>query len=190
MTVDEIKEKYSMREVVESYGIKINRTGFCCCPFHKEKTPSMKIYDKSFNCFGCGANGDVFTFVQRIENYTFKEAFYQLGGEYERLPQRQRETNKLNREIKKEEQKRARENEEKSKKYIANTITIMQVLIEKEEPLSDLWCLAQNYKPQTLNDWDELFVQEIEEERGERLKYAVRRCRKFRREFDSFRGTI
>ena len=44
----------------------------------------MKIYDKDFHCFGCGANGDIFSFVQRMENVDFKEAFYSLGGTYEK----------------------------------------------------------------------------------------------------------
>ena len=46
------------------------------CPFHKEKTPSFKVHAtrQYFYCFGCGEKGDVFTFVQKIENITFPEA--------------------------------------------------------------------------------------------------------------------
>src|SRR5919198_3198368 len=46
------------------------------CPFHKEKTPSFSVHAtrQFFHCFGCGASGDVFTFVQKIENITFPEA--------------------------------------------------------------------------------------------------------------------
>src|SRR5208337_2252934 len=46
------------------------------CPFHQEKTPSMSVHASRqfFHCFGCGASGDVFTFVQKIENITFPEA--------------------------------------------------------------------------------------------------------------------
>src|SRR5271157_195399 len=46
------------------------------CPFHQEKTPSMSVHvsRQFFHCFGCGASGDVFTFVQKIENITFPEA--------------------------------------------------------------------------------------------------------------------
>lgn len=72
-----------MREVVEMYGLRIDRKGFICCPFHREKTASLKLYDKSFHCFGCGASGDVFRFVQLMDNCDFKEAFIKLGGEYE-----------------------------------------------------------------------------------------------------------
>ncbi len=51
-----------------------NYTGLC--PFHKEKTPSFNVHAtrQFFHCFGCGAGGDVFTFVQKIENLSFPEA--------------------------------------------------------------------------------------------------------------------
>ena len=46
------------------------------CPFHQEKTPSMSVHASRqfFHCFGCGASGDVFNFVQKVENITFPEA--------------------------------------------------------------------------------------------------------------------
>src|SRR5262250_1831688 len=46
------------------------------CPFHKEKTPSFSVHAtrQFFHCFGCGVSGDVFSFVQKIENITFPEA--------------------------------------------------------------------------------------------------------------------
>src|SRR6476469_2160528 len=46
------------------------------CPFHKEKTPSFSVHAtrQFFNCFGCGKSGDVFKFVQEIENISFPEA--------------------------------------------------------------------------------------------------------------------
>src|SRR6266699_2247717 len=46
------------------------------CPFHKEKTPSFRVHETKqfYYCFGCGENGDVFSFVQKIENISFPEA--------------------------------------------------------------------------------------------------------------------
>src|SRR6266581_8798747 len=46
------------------------------CPFHSEKTPSFSVHREKqvFHCFGCGAGGDVFEFVKRIENVSFPEA--------------------------------------------------------------------------------------------------------------------
>lgn len=81
MDLAEVK-RIPMAEVVRRYGIEINRVGFCRCPFHAEKTASMKIYQYSFHCFGCGAGGDQVDFVSQIESCDFKTAFKMLGGEY------------------------------------------------------------------------------------------------------------
>ena len=82
MTVEEIKSQYTMQDVLRKYGLTTNAKGFMRCPFHNEKTPSMKIYKTNFHCFGCGADGDVFDFVQKMEGCDFKTAFRELGGEY------------------------------------------------------------------------------------------------------------
>lgn len=55
-----------MKTVAEGYGLKVNRSGMCLCPFHSEKTPSAKIYEDSFHCFGCGVHGDVIKFTQMM----------------------------------------------------------------------------------------------------------------------------
>ena len=85
MTSEEIKQTYSMRDILNKCGLpQPNRSGFIQCPFHKgDREASMKIYDKDFNCFGCGANGDIFTFVEMFYGISFKEAFRMLGGGYE-----------------------------------------------------------------------------------------------------------
>ena len=81
--IEEIKQNNPMPEVARRYGIEINRVGFCRCPFHAEKTASMKIYAQSFYCFGCGAGGDVIDFVRLYERCDFKTAFRMLGGEFD-----------------------------------------------------------------------------------------------------------
>ncbi len=55
---------------------KRGRTYVCRCPFHSEKTPSCTIYpeNQSFYCFGCGAGGSIFTFIQKTENVSFMDA--------------------------------------------------------------------------------------------------------------------
>lgn len=79
---DEIKQSVKMSEILSRYGLKPNRAGFICCPFHKEKSASCKIYDDSFYCFGCGIGGDVFDFVMQYESVPFSTAFIELGGTY------------------------------------------------------------------------------------------------------------
>lgn len=69
--------------VIGSY-VQIIRRGrnyVCSCPFHSEKTPSCTIFtdNQSFYCFGCGAGGDVITFIMKIENLDFTEAMKLLA---------------------------------------------------------------------------------------------------------------
>jgi DNA primase len=52
-----------------------------CCPFHGEKTPSFYVYDDGYHCFGCGAHGDVITFVMQSQGLGFMDAVTQLAGE-------------------------------------------------------------------------------------------------------------
>ncbi len=56
--------------------IRRGRNYVCSCPFHSEKTPSCTVFTdtQSFYCFGCGAGGDVITFIMKIENLDFSEA--------------------------------------------------------------------------------------------------------------------
>ena len=52
------------------------------CPFHNEKTPSFSVSPakQMYYCFGCGAGGNVFTFMMEYENFTFPEAMQSAGG--------------------------------------------------------------------------------------------------------------
>lgn len=82
MTANEIKEQVTMEQVLDSYGIEM-KGKMCSCPFHgQDRHPSMKIFKDGFHCFGCGAHGDIFKFVQLMEQCDFKTAFYKLGGSY------------------------------------------------------------------------------------------------------------
>ena len=48
-----VKENVTARQAAEAYGLKVGRTGMACCPFHSDKSPSMKL-DERYYCFGCG----------------------------------------------------------------------------------------------------------------------------------------
>ncbi|MDE6848730.1 MAG: DNA primase, partial [Ruminococcus sp.] len=66
-------------ETVMSSYVNIQKRGrnyLCSCPFHSEKTPSCTVFTdtQTFHCFGCGAGGDVITFIMKIENLDFMEA--------------------------------------------------------------------------------------------------------------------
>lgn len=83
LIADEIKTRVSMRDACDAYGLTVNRMGFACCPFHGEKTPSMKIYDgdRGFYCFGCGAHGDVIDFVAKYYGIDFLSAAKKINDD-------------------------------------------------------------------------------------------------------------
>jgi DNA primase len=82
-TVDMIKECLGVEEVISSY-MKLEKAGKNFkgkCPFHNEKTPSFFVSPDrgSFYCFGCGAKGDIFTFVEQFEGLDFMGALKLLA---------------------------------------------------------------------------------------------------------------
>ncbi|MEK7066100.1 MAG: DNA primase, partial [Patescibacteria group bacterium] len=82
-SVDKIKERLGIVDVIGSY-IKLERAGNSFkarCPFHNEKTPSFFVSPErdSYYCFGCGAKGDILTFVEQFEGLDFKGALKVLA---------------------------------------------------------------------------------------------------------------
>lgn len=75
---EEIRAANDIVDVVSQYTtlVKKGRNYFCVCPFHSEKSPSMSVSPdrQYFHCFGCNAGGDVFSFISKIENLTFRES--------------------------------------------------------------------------------------------------------------------
>ena len=76
--IEEVRMKNDIVDVISQY-VKLTRRGssyFGLCPFHNEKTPSFSVTPSKqmYYCFGCGAGGNVISFVMQYENYTFQEA--------------------------------------------------------------------------------------------------------------------
>lgn len=81
--VEEIRMKNDIVDVISGY-VKLQRKGssyFGLCPFHNEKSPSFSVSPQKqmYYCFGCGAGGNVFTFIMEYEHYTFPEALKYLA---------------------------------------------------------------------------------------------------------------
>src|ERR1035438_2728543 len=79
-----LKQQADLVRIVGDY-VKLKKAGAQnfsgLCPFHAEKTPSFSVHAtrQFFHCFGCGESGDVFTFIQKVENITFPEAIRLLA---------------------------------------------------------------------------------------------------------------
>ena len=76
--IEEVRSKNDIVDVISGY-VKLQKKGrdyFGLCPFHNEKSPSFSVsrVKQMYYCFGCGAGGNVFTFLMEYENYSFSEA--------------------------------------------------------------------------------------------------------------------
>ena len=81
--IEEVRSRNDIVDVISSY-VSLKKKGsshFGLCPFHNEKSPSFSVSrDKQmYYCFGCGAGGNVFTFLMEYENMTFPEAMQALA---------------------------------------------------------------------------------------------------------------
>ena len=81
--VEEVRSRNDIVDIVGSY-VRLQKKGntyFGLCPFHNEKTGSFSVSPNKqmYYCFGCGAGGNVFTFLMQYENFTFQEAMESLA---------------------------------------------------------------------------------------------------------------
>ena len=76
MEIRDIKAGLSIMSVLHHYGLKTDKHDMLVCPFHEDKSPSLKIYTKTntFHCFGCGATGDGIQFIELFSKLTKHEA--------------------------------------------------------------------------------------------------------------------
>ena len=187
MTVEEIREQVNMFDLARDYGLKVDRHGMCSCPFHgTDKHPSMKIYKDGYKCFACGSAGDVFKFVQNIENCDFKAAFLKLGGTYQR--EQNKDAERLRRsqmDALKAERARKQEAEAEFRRELVKAVTLCQCIIEAYEPFSDEWCLAKNHI-EHLQDSLERYLDGKEVNKVD----ISRECKGLRQGYDSVRRNL
>ena len=76
-----VKAAVTARQAAKRYGLKVNPSGMACCPFHEDRTPSMKVDDR-FYCFGCGVTGDAVDLTARLLGLTSKDAALRLAVDF------------------------------------------------------------------------------------------------------------
>lgn len=76
-----VKTAVTARQAAERYGMNVNRHGMVCCPFHEDKSPSMKL-DERYYCFGCGVTGDAVDLTAKLLDLTPKEAALRLASDF------------------------------------------------------------------------------------------------------------
>ncbi len=83
MTIFEaVKAQVTPRMAAERYGLHVSRSGMVRCLFHDDATPSMKLYDDHYHCFGCQATGDVIRMTAKLFGVPDAEAANRLAEDF------------------------------------------------------------------------------------------------------------
>lgn len=156
--VQTIKDRLTMREVLLHYGYEPNKAKFICCPFHNEKTPSMKIYEQDFYCFGCGEHGDVISFVQKLFGLSFPDTLKKIDIDFglnlygEHTFDEIRRSHYKQKQIKAERERKNREKEQAEEEYWK--------VFDEWKRLDDN---KRKYAPKTMEEeWHPLFVEALQ----------------------------
>ena len=157
-----VKENVTARQVAMQYGIKINRSGLACCPFHKDRHPSMKA-DKMYHCFACGMGGDAIDFTARLFGISQYEAAKKMiedfgldikvgnRSKYERTPR--------NRAPLKRKQSKVVMIREKLEQWLRHATDVLIRYLKWIQ----FW--KEIYKPEPDEEWHELFTEALANER-------------------------
>ena len=78
----EARERVSTEEAARLYGFALNRAGFICCPFHGERSPSLKLWADHWYCFGCHEGGSVIDFVGKLFGISPLDAVRKLNADF------------------------------------------------------------------------------------------------------------
>lgn len=160
-----VKSQVSMIDIANYYGIKINRNGYISCPFHNEKTASMKVYTgiKGYYCFGCGAGGTIFNFVMDYENKTFEEAVRMVadvfnikisdGKNLSADTKKKAASQRIISLIKSEESKI----ELHQLSALSDSINLFQSVMSSVQPYGEIFCAIGNMFPILQGEWEERF---------------------------------
>ncbi len=79
---DEVKTRVPVPEAAQYYGYSPNRAGFISCPFHHERTPSLKLKPASWKCYGCGAGGSVIDFTAKLFDLAPLDAVRRINDDF------------------------------------------------------------------------------------------------------------
>ena len=77
-----VKAAIPLPEVVKRYGLDASGSGMICCPFHEDHTPSMKLYEDHYYCFGCGKHGDLVDLLSELLCIPPYEAACKLADDF------------------------------------------------------------------------------------------------------------
>ena len=171
---DTIKRTVTARDVAERYGLTVSRHNYACCPYHGDKTPSMKLYqgERGFYCFGCHVGGSSIDLAMKLLGVDFRGAIRQLNDDFGlNLPLDQKLSSAEKRRAAQVATERAAQAEVKAQKkreldanldVLAHRYLFLLQLSNWHRPtrsepeFSELWCYAMEELPQAKEDYERM----------------------------------
>jgi DNA primase len=162
--IEMVKDAVTMRDLAEYYGFEV-RHMFIRCPFHGEKTGSLKIYSGKggWHCFGCGLGGDIIDFAMKYEDIDFTTAVQHVGA-YFNIPisdgYKPTKEEKIAMEQHKEKQLMAiKERQRRTEEMIAvsEQIRLLEDIQQHLVPLGHAFCELQQVLMKLKTKWDEIY---------------------------------
>ncbi|MBE5827235.1 MAG: DNA primase [Butyrivibrio sp.] len=157
---DEVKERVTALDAFRHYGIAVGSKGMCCCIFHNDKHPSMKV-DRRYHCFGCGADGDAIDFVSNYYGLSAIDAAKKLNEDFCLGIQFGVDIKSL---VKTPEQMRQKKNLEFSREVVrAFDILRRDAINTLSKYHRLLWDWKKKYEPKDMRgaDWHPFFVEAL-----------------------------
>lgn len=167
--IENIRSSVTMAQLVSMYGYKVNRSGMMLCPFHQDNHPSMKIYhgQRGFYCFVCNTGGDIFDFVMKHDGLEFPKAVERVAEMFSipisdgKSSLSEADKAKIQkRKAERDAKEQAKEARSKRMAEISDKLRILEDIKSRCEPLSHVWCGAENNISKLSAEWDRLFNSE------------------------------
>lgn len=195
--IEEIKERNDIEDVISRY-VSLKRAGSNfsgSCPFHSERTPSFTVFPatQSYYCFGCGAGGDVVSFIMNIENLSYVEALTMLadragvrlptdgvsdsdGGSRNRIFEMNREAAKFYRECLFDEKKGAQ-----AREYLVKHRKLSQSVIKR---------FGLGFAPESFDEVSNHLRKKGFTEKEMQAGFLRKKSERTGKSFDMFRGRV
>lgn len=145
--------KPDIKTAIENEGITLIQRGdkhVALCPFHSETKPSFTVFDENYHCFGCGAHGDVVTFVRELYGLSFREALEHLGIENERLSKREYQKKIKTRRIEQEKREKQLRREIQITEYLVTMVQAAAKAVKAIKTIDDFEKYGHVHEPVTL----------------------------------------
>ncbi|MGI6545501.1 MAG: CHC2 zinc finger domain-containing protein [Fastidiosipilaceae bacterium] len=156
----EIATQITAHDIAKRLGVKINNRGYCCCPFHEEKTASLKFYENgTWHCFGCGKGGNSVTFVMLFYNLSCPKAckwIQRTLGIGEEMSESEWMLIRLEREKKREQKTKYKREIDKRYLESCKRLLMLERIIDTSKIGSSDWVIALHERTSVEIQLDEL----------------------------------